>query len=219
MIPKRLIRVVPEETSHTVEDFWLAACKLHPTWDHVTLRDPIDSAEFPLTRDYWASCESGAQLADLIRAEEIYWRGGVYIDSDMEILRPLDPLLGVNMFAGWQDGKSVCNALFGAQAGHLALKHVIELSLKRHSDGTLWSGIMSFDECVRNRTDLLLLPPGSFFPYHWTVKEFFNKDTESGQHNRGRLLESNPWIYAIHHWADSWKGSREAALGVRAPSP
>jgi hypothetical protein len=54
MIPRRLIRSVPTETSDEVEGFWKLAVDLHPNWEHVTLRDPIDTGGFPITGGLWA---------------------------------------------------------------------------------------------------------------------------------------------------------------------
>ncbi len=50
---------------------------------------------------------------------DIIWRfGGVYLDTDVELLRPLDELLEYDAFAGFEDGHFVALGLgFGAKAG------------------------------------------------------------------------------------------------------
>lgn len=206
MIPRRLIRTVPQRTTAEQEAYWEKACALHPAWEHVTLRDPVDPTDFPSTSAYWVGCETGAQLADLIRVEEVYRRGGVYIDSDVEVLRPFDSLLGASMFAAWQDHSWVCNAVFGAEPGHTALGTILKLSIARQGAGTLAAGIETFHEVVHNRDDILLLPPGAFYPYHWTVRDLYAAEHPGGQGLREAISEDNPWAFCMHHWHGSWKG-------------
>jgi hypothetical protein len=83
MIPRRLIRTVPEQTVDEVEGFWSRVVELHPGWEHVTYRDPIDAALFPVTSPLWGRCRSGAQRAGLIRLEALARVGGIYLDSDV----------------------------------------------------------------------------------------------------------------------------------------
>jgi hypothetical protein len=44
------------------------------------------------------------------------------------------------------------------------------------------------------RTDVLLLPPGSFFPYHYSERKRRHEDH----------MGANPWAFGAHHWAASW---------------
>lgn len=197
MIPRRLIRTVPAETSTKVEQWWQQACDLHPDWEHVTLRDPIDRDQFPITSGYWDTCESGAQLADLVRAEELFWRGGVYIDSDFECFTPFDPLLPLAGFAAWEDPERIPNAVMGFEPDHPALQEVLQLAIQRHHDGTWAAGVGVTTEVFQGRTDMLTLPPGAFFPYHWKNKDRADK-------TRTFLQLTNPWAFGAHHWAHSW---------------
>jgi mannosyltransferase OCH1-like enzyme len=184
---------VPKSTSKEVETWWEQAGLLHPDWEHVTLRDPIDPADFPLTSPSWPQCESGAQFADLIRAEELYLRGGVYIDSDVEVLRPFDPLLGVKGFLGWEDTEHICNAVMGFEDNHFGLAIYIETALKRLSRGTWASGVGTITEVFRHRLDTLLLPPQCFYPMHYRSK-----------HITRQPWSTLHWSFATHHWLHSW---------------
>ena len=99
MIPERLVRTVPPVTTAEVERWWGTAVRTHPDWSHVTLRDPLDPTHFPVTAPHWERCQSGAQRAGLIRLEAIYTLGGFYLDSDFEVYRPFDSLLGAAFVA------------------------------------------------------------------------------------------------------------------------
>ncbi|MCA9843241.1 MAG: hypothetical protein KC491_01190 [Dehalococcoidia bacterium] len=196
MIPRRLVRTVPATTTPFTEELWDTACLMHPDWEHVTWRDPVPRNQFPLTAPYWDECESGAQLADLIRAEDLYHRGGVYIDSDVEVLKPFDELCIHDGFAGWEDHLHIPNAVLGFTPGHPALLEVIELAVERRGRGTWLAGVGVTTE-VFKRHDMLLLPPGSFYPVHW-------RDAHRRVVDWAQAAKDNPWAYCLHRYAASW---------------
>lgn len=197
MIPKRLVRTVPETTTVEQERLWDIATALHPDWQHVTWRDPVDSEAFPLTSPYWGDCESGAQLADLIRVEDLYHSGGIYVDSDVEVLKPFDVLCGHQGFAAWEDHLIVCNAVMGFTPGHPALKEVIDAAIARRHKGTWLAGVAVTTEVFKHRTDMYLMPPQSFYPVHW-------RDAHRGMTNWKQTAKDNPWAFCLHKYAASW---------------
>lgn len=202
MIPRILHRTVPAETAAEAEQFWAKAVALHPGWEHHTWRDPLDSAEFPITSPHWWRCMTGAQLAGLVRLEVLWNHGGIYIDSDVELVRPLDPLCQLDAFAAWEDAQCVPDAVLGARPQHPAVKDMLDLAVRRlKSDSTDWrtgngawaTGPGVTTTVLPGRDDVLLLPPGSFYPYHYTEK-----------HRRGEDWAALPWCFGAHHWAASW---------------
>jgi mannosyltransferase OCH1-like enzyme len=199
-IPRRLVRTVPAETTDEVERWWESACRLHPGWEHVTWRDPVDPEAFPHTSPLWDNCESGAQMADLIRAEDLYLRGGVYIDSDVEVYRPFDPLLTLDGFAGYDSPETIPNAIMGFAAWHPAITQVLQEAVRRNRMGfATWDcGVGVTTEVFQNRTDMLVLPPGSFYPIYWRLAHHQMVDWS-------RVAEENPWAFCAHHAHHSWK--------------
>lgn len=202
MIPRRLIRSVPEHTTGEVDDFWAIAVDLHPTWQHITFRDPIDPARFPASAPIWPYAASGAQLAGLVRLEALWTLGGVWIDSDVELFQPLDPLLDCLAFAAWEDSAVVPDAVIGAVAGHPAIGACLDLAIARiRSTSTDWrtgNGAWSTGPGVTttilpNRPDVVILPRESFYPYG-----YWEKDRRHDDHR------ANPNTYGAHHWAGSW---------------
>ena len=148
MIPARLIRTIPTVASDEAEGFWRGACELHPHWDYMTLRDPVDPTKFPLTSAHWGACKSGAQMAGLIRLEALWHWGGIYLDSDVEVFRPLDCLLPYDLFA----------------------------TIESLPLGALHSGPKVINDLFRDKADVLLLPPRSFSPYLWNEKHRRHED-------------------------------------------
>lgn len=196
LIPRRLVRTVPVESTVEAEHLWATACALHPDWEHITWRDPIDPAAFPITSPYWQDCETGAQLADLIRAEDLLHNGGWYLDSDVQMLKPLDELCALNAVAAWEDRDHIPNAVLGFTPGHPALQHVLDLAITRRDRGTWAAGVGVTTEVFRN-ADMVLLPPGSFYAVHWRTAHHNPIDWD-------QVAKDNPWAYAIHRYRASW---------------
>lgn len=201
MIPPRLIRTIPEQVDAEVEARWDRACKLHPDWDHVTYRDPIDPAWFPLTAKHWPRCQNGAQFAGLVRLEALFAGGGVYIDSDVELFQPLDSLLHLRGFAGWEDREVVPDAVLGAEAEHPAIAACLRLATERIESPSMdwrtgngaWStGPGVTTEILPGRDDFTVLPPDSFYPVHYSHRAALDSHQPA------------PWTYGMHRWAASW---------------
>lgn len=197
MIPKRLVRTVPTDTTDEVEKLWEQATALHPDWVHVTWRDPVDTSAFPLTSPYWGDCETGAQLADLIRVEDLYHSGGWYIDSDMWMLRPLDSLCELSGVAAWEDHLYIPNAVLGFRPGHPALKRVIDLAVERRFQGTWPAGVGVTTEVFRDHPEVTLLPPGCFYPVHW-------REAHRGLIDWREQSQKHPYAFGIHKYFASW---------------
>lgn len=197
MIPRRFHRVAPLLSPPDAETFWARLAELHDAWELVTHRDPLDPADWPLTRRHWALCGSGAQYAGLIRLEALWHYGGIYVDQDVEPYRSFEPLLACRGFAAWEDNRVVPDAVIGAEPEHPAIWEALELALVRLEAGAgAWkTGPGVTTTVFVGRDDFLVLPPATFYPYHYTEKNRRREDHGSA-----------PWTFAAHHWAHSWRG-------------
>lgn len=197
-IPRILHRTVPADTSDEVEGWWAKFQALHPGWTFHTHREPLDPALWPLTGDLWGKCQNGAQKAGLIRLEALVTHGGVYVDSDVEPFRSLEPLLQVEAFAGWEDEAVVPDAVLGAIPEHPAFVSMLTKARAAVESGAdAWtSGPGVTTSTLPGRRDVLLLPPGSFYPHHYLEK--VKAGTRTG----------SPWVFAEHKWAHSWGDAR-----------
>lgn len=196
-IPRIIHRTVPATTTAEVDAWWSGWAEMHPGWTLMDHRDPLDPVDWPLTSDLWARCTSGAQLAGLIRLEALFTHGGVYVDSDVECYRSLEPLLGLDGFAGFEDMSVVPDAVLGARPQHPAVEMMLSLARQAVEDGQgAWdSGPGVTTSVLPGRRDWLLLPPGSFYPYHYSEKKL-----RRGEDHMGK----QPWAFGAHHWSASW---------------
>jgi hypothetical protein len=193
-IPRILHRVVPETSPPESEAWWLEFEELHPDWQLMTHRDPLKPSQWPITSPHWSKCRTGAQLAGLVRLEALYRFGGVYVDQDVEPYRSLEPLLALHAFAAWEDANCVPDAVLGAEPEHPAIRRCLDLAIERLPQGTWESGAGVTTEVLPGRPDVLVLPPGTFYPYHYKQKHLRRRDHKTEQ----------PWSFLAHHWAGSW---------------
>lgn len=195
MIPRRLIRCVPEDTTDEVEQWWDGWRRLHPAWEAITYRDPIDPAEFPALGRLFGSCVAGAQLAGLVRLEVVARLGGVYVDSDIEPLRPIDDLLAHPCFIGTEDGHYLTDAMFGAEVGHPGIVQCVErVSQMDMASGPQATGPFNTTYVLSGRDDVTVLARRMLYPYSYTER-----------HRRGEdFAVTSPESYCVHHWHASW---------------
>lgn len=202
VIPRIMHRTVPTETTREVERWWKDRQELHPGWEFRTYRDPIDPELFPTTSPLWDRCETGAQKADLIRLEALVQWGGVYVDADCRPIRSHEPLRVCGAYAAWEDETTIPNAVMASTPRHPAMVEVLERAVAGVKAGhdTYRSGVAITTAVFRDRDDMVLLPPGAFYPHHYLAK------ARAG-------LDVGPWTFEEHMWSHSW-GTEESKRSI-----
>jgi mannosyltransferase OCH1-like enzyme len=120
--------------------------------------------------------------------------GGVYIDTDVDCRRPLDPVVhGVEAFAGWESQHRLGTAVLGAvpRLGvfeDLALFAPLAVGLSVNNVESTGPGL--FTLLAADHPRVTRLPREFFYPYRWDEPE--------------RRDEVFPDSYAVHHWSLSW---------------
>lgn len=91
--------------------------------------DKYPYAKFCYENKKWAF------LSDFVRLEVICQYGGVYFDTDVELVKPLDELLEYEAFFGFEDDKHVATGLgFGAVPGHITVKNMRQQYMNMETD-------------------------------------------------------------------------------------
>lgn len=67
-----------------------------------------------------------AYVADYIRIKVLYDNGGIYLDTDVTVIRNFDDFLKYPSFVGMQNEKYVEPAILGSQKGNKLLKRIIQ---------------------------------------------------------------------------------------------
>lgn len=196
MIPRVLHRIFLDDPVPTVfEGYWRLFQELNPGWDFVTWDDST-KLDWIRNTEAFDRATTHAGRSDVLRYEILARYGGVYVDTDVEPLRPFDDLLDGDPFAAWEDDRLLCPTVMGAEAGHDAMESLIAGLphwSRRHAQAppNHQTGPYFLTRCWRWRDDVRLLPPITFYPVHWSQKRLLG-----GPYPR----ES----YAVHHWAAGW---------------
>lgn len=102
-------------------------------WDRASLAQ-IDS---PFVHEA-VSVRKWAFAADYVRLYALYHQGGVWLDTDVEMFRPLDAVLDCDMFIGkesWPDSDGhvyLTSHCFGSVPGHPFVKECLDYYTDRH---------------------------------------------------------------------------------------
>ena len=173
-------------------DTW---ARWHPGWE---MRLWSDADLPPLIN--WACFEDArtpAQKSDIARYEILYRYGGVYVDTDFECLRSIEPLLGdVRAFSASEHPRhirTVSIGIMGAVPGHGVFGDAIRTIPRRYRNDrppNETTGPLLMSEVARRDRDLAVFPRNLFYPLAYDRRKYvFPRDS----------------AYAVHHWAASWK--------------
>lgn len=177
-----------------------------------------DTKRFNLDSSLWVKQafenKKYAFAADYIRVYALYYYGGIYLDTDIEVLKSYNPLLHLKVMLGLDHTSNSCEvATWGVEKGAGYLKKVLDFYDKRSfvkEDGTfeltpmpgIVLGILkengyelvpvkSIDEAgkVEGEMRIPVFPREWFCPLDWyTFKLHLTKDTYSIHRYKGGWL-------------------------------
>lgn len=198
MIPKIFHRIwLDEPIPERYEKFWLGFKTRHPTWEFRTWNSS-DELDWLQNRDLFDSVKTWAGRADVARYEIVHRYGGVYVDTDVECLNPIEELLSDDrLFIAWEDDNLLCPTVFGASPEHPALRHLIDalpnwVASHPNDPPNYQTGPVPATEAWRMRDDVRRLPPIYFYPVGWWEREKLG-----GPYPAKTLL--------VHHWDKGWE--------------
>ena len=164
-----------------------------------------DFSSIPYMKEAY-DAKKWAFVPDYARLDIVYRYGGIYLDTDVELIRPFDRLLLLQGFAGFEDDLHVAFGLgFGAEAGNPVIKKLMEAYDDLHfigDDGELnltASPVLNTDTLVRrcglicNGKNQELDGLTVFSPEYFCPKSF-----EDG------IVRKTKNTYSIHHYDASW---------------
>ena len=143
MIPKKIHYIwlggnpLPEEYKKYIEG-WQKYCPDYEIkrWDETNL----DIDLFNYCRQAYDN-KKWAFASDVFRYYVLYKEGGIYLDTDVELLKPLDSFLKEKLFLGFEKKEFVAPGLIlGAEKGNEIIKELLDDYENRsflNEDGTL----------------------------------------------------------------------------------
>ena len=162
---------------------------------------PLDFSAY--TREA-ASREKWAFVADVARLYALAERGGIYLDTDVELKKPLEELLQYNAFAGFESSGGVSTALLAASPKHpLFIEALGEYTgahfIKESGTEDLTTNVVRFSKLcqahgLRLENRLQTVDGLTVFPL-----EYFSPK----EYATGRLCMTEN-TFAVHHYEGSW---------------
>ncbi len=160
------------------------------------------------TNEYTKMCyeqKKYAFLSDYVRLLVVYEHGGLYFDTDVEVVKSFTPFLNYKAFFGFENDEYVASGLgFGSEAGNEALNAMI------HEYDGLLDGLHGTTGCpilntrafsklgfelngmMQDKNSVVLFP-----------KDYFNPFDD----NTGVLCKTDN-TYSIHWYGKSWMDKR-----------
>lgn len=164
-----------------------------------------DESNFDVTcNEYCKFCyenKKWAFLTDYIRLKVIYDNGGVYLDTDVELLKNLDDLVKNGAYMGFEDEKSIATGLgFAGEKGH----EFIGENMRYYENLTDFSVLRS---CPIITTELLVAY--GLKDNNGTIQEvagmnIYPPEYLCPKNERTGLTEKTKNTYSIHHFDASW---------------
>ena len=176
-----------------------------------------DTKRFDLNSSLWVKQafekKKYAFAADYIRFYALYHMGGIYLDSDVEVLKDFDDLLDLPYFVGAEKAQTPEAAIIGAEKGCDWIKQCLDYYQDRSfvkEDGTL--DIKKLPEIMVEQIQTLkplrvLSLKDSLNIRKLDMKKNvleFNDVFFSPKVFDSREVEITPYTYAIHHYQNSW---------------
>lgn len=139
-----------------------------------------------------------AFVSDYVRVKVLYNYGGIYLDTDMEIIKDITPLLDADMFLGYENEDTMSFGIVGVIPKHKVFKKMYEFYQDEiwksplHIVTSILTEILEKEYHGKYRENNINIYPREYF-YPFNHDEEFTKDC---------ITENT---YAIHWWGKSWK--------------
>lgn len=176
-----------------------------------------DTNRFDLNSSIWVKQafekKKYAFAADYIRFYALYHHGGIYLDSDVEVIKSFDDLLDLPYFIGAEKAGTPEAAIMGSEKECDWIKQCLDYYDHRSfvkEDGSLDIRKLPeiMDEQIQKLKSLRVLSINESkrirtFDFSKEVL-IFNDAYFSPKVFDSREVEITPYTYAIHHYQNSW---------------
>lgn len=153
-------------------------------------------------------------VSDFVRLFVVEKYGGIYIDTDVEILKPLDPLLKNNCFWGMEDFDLINSGLiFGSEAHYQSIRDLMKIYIRNSNDNSFLDM-----NCVKITTDYFRRLG---FKYINKTQNISGNKIYSTQYfcpikYGSRILRITNRTFTIHHYAECSSDVRRHIMIGRA---
>lgn len=163
----------------------------------------VESSQY--TREAY-SCGKYAFVSDYVRLWALYYYGGVYMDTDVEVLKDLGGFMNFHAFSGFEQANYIPTGIMAAVPRHPWIERMLRCYRQRaflKPDGTMdlspnvvfmtelaekEFGLKRGNETQVLKDDVHIFSNDYFCPMVWETRE----------------IKMTPNTHTIHHFAYSW---------------
>lgn len=149
-----------------------------------------------------------AHVSDVCRINALLTEGGIYLDTDVEILKSFDPYLNLKAFAGLEFDGRIGTAVIGSEAGLPWLKTFMDYYRRTHFIN-VWGHTVRTPNTKILATVIMPSLSQDDRPTIYPVDYFSTMNYADGT----SLATSH--TVAVHHYAASWRKKKKLSQKIR----
>ncbi len=170
--------------------------------------DNFDISQWPYAQEAYEH-RRFAFVSDVARLYALYHEGGIYMDTDVEVLKPLTSLLNYQAVSGFETPTRIPTGLIASTSHHPLIKEMLDEYKDSHfikRDGTL-----DLTTNVKRITDTMLKHGIILNNTLQTIDGFTFLPAEylCPKNYEGKMVNFTNNTLVIHHFAGSWLSDEE----------
>lgn len=152
-----------------------------------------------------------AFVTDYVRLYALYHHGGIYMDTDVEVVKSLDELLNYSAFSGYESKITIPTGTMGACRGNEWIKLLLEDYNDRHfvmPDGSYdqTTNVITITDLTVRNYGIVLDGEKKIFGHNMAMLPFDYLCAKS--YKTGKIIKTDN-TYTIHHFKGSWLSEDE----------
>lgn len=177
--------------------------------------DNFDLNSVPYVKEAY-EVKKYAFVTDYVRLFALFYEGGIYMDTDVEVLKPYDDLLPLSGFTGYEGSKHLppVTGTMASERGNMWVKEQLDAYIGAHfilEDGT-------FDTTTNTTRITEIMKKNGFVPngkkqvykdMHIFPVNFFCPRQTTGE----ILIGEN--TYCDHHFMGSWEEDKKKSIFLK----
>lgn len=166
--------------------------------------DNFDLNMYPYVREAYDN-RKFAFVTDVVRLYALYHEGGIYMDTDVEVLKPLDAFLDCPAFSGFEDDVHVPTGIMASEKGGKWAEENLAYYDGRHFVNE--QGELDLTTNVTTITNYMLpygLKQNNTLQQFPGLITFYPKDYFCPKSYEDGKIYLTDNTYTIHHFAGSW---------------
>lgn len=200
---------IPEDAKKCIES-WKAYCPDYQImqWDE----DNFDLNCNDYVREAY-ECKKWAFITDYVRLFAIYNYGGVYMDTDVELLKNIDGFLSASAFTGFEDNKYPITGILAGEKHSQLFEYLLSYYNDKHfllPDGSmnLKTNVVTITEMLSSKYNVKL--DNSFQKFEDGFELYPSDFFCPKSHLTGKITLTDNTV-CIHHFSGTWHSEEEKA--------